>query len=276
MSACSLRGQPAAADRAGQAAVQDADAAAQRLRVGLDRDHADPGPREHLRDPGTHGAEADDRHLVNLHGRDITVGARRRPAGTRPMRLPASNVTPGARVRRWVISGDAVHPAYPARISRWWNELPWPRPDRSNALDHVVVIMFENRSFDNLLGRLYEPGEVPSFEGVAGKDISNPIPDWAADRGAGGGVVPYGIAPNMNTPSPDPGEEYPHVNTQLFGRHRPDGQPRRAGREDGRALQRAARLAPAADDGRLRHRLHQLVRRPRWAASRGTTSTRRS
>jgi phospholipase C len=34
------------------------------------------------------------------------------------------------------------------------------RPDRSNALDHIVVLMFENRSFDNLLGRLYEPGEV--------------------------------------------------------------------------------------------------------------------
>src|SRR5215211_813888 len=33
-------------------------------------------------------------------------------------------------------------------------------PDRSNAMDHVVVLMFENRSFDNLLGRLYEPGEV--------------------------------------------------------------------------------------------------------------------
>jgi phospholipase C len=30
--------------------------------------------------------------------------------------------------------------------------------DRSNALDHVVVVMFENRSFDNLLGRLYQPG----------------------------------------------------------------------------------------------------------------------
>jgi phospholipase C len=27
-----------------------------------------------------------------------------------------------------------------------------PRPDRSNAIDHVVVIMFENRSFDSLLG----------------------------------------------------------------------------------------------------------------------------
>jgi phospholipase C len=41
-----------------------------------------------------------------------------------------------------------------------------PRPDRRNAIDHVVVIMFENRSFDNPLGRLYEPGEVPSFAGM--------------------------------------------------------------------------------------------------------------
>jgi phospholipase C len=28
--------------------------------------------------------------------------------------------------------------------------------------------MFENRSFDHLLGRLYQPGEVRSFEGVIG------------------------------------------------------------------------------------------------------------
>jgi phospholipase C len=92
-----------------------------------------------------------------------------------------------------------------------------PRPDRSNALDHIVVLMFENRSFDNLLGRLYQPGEVASFEGVTGKDLSNPIPDWAADQGPGSGVVPYGVAPDMNTPSPDPGEEHQHVNTQLYG-----------------------------------------------------------
>jgi len=92
-----------------------------------------------------------------------------------------------------------------------------PNPDRSQALDHVVVLMFENRSFDNLLGRLYEPGDVPSFEGVIGKDLANPIPDWVADRGNAGGNVPYGVAADMNTPSPDPGEEYQHVNTQLFG-----------------------------------------------------------
>lgn len=88
-------------------------------------------------------------------------------------------------------------------------------PTRENALDHLVVMMFENRSFDNLLGRLYEPGEVASFEGVLGKNLSNPIPEWAAD-GAERGKVHYDVAATMNTPSLDPGEEYPHVNTQLF------------------------------------------------------------
>jgi phospholipase C len=85
-----------------------------------------------------------------------------------------------------------------------------------NALDHVVVVMFENRSFDNLLGRLYEPGEVASFEGVLGKNLSNSVPDWAEHR-PGDDLVPYGVAANMNTPNPDPGEELSHVNTQLFG-----------------------------------------------------------
>jgi phospholipase C len=94
--------------------------------------------------------------------------------------------------------------------------MPIPYPDRSSALDHVVVLMFENRSFDNLLGRLYQPGEVQSFDGVTGRAISNPIPSWAADQG-GRTDVPYGVAANMNTPTPDPGEEYAHVNTQLFG-----------------------------------------------------------
>ena len=89
------------------------------------------------------------------------------------------------------------------------------RPDPATKLDHVVVLMFENRSFDNLLGRLYDPGEVQAFEGVTGKSLANPVPGWADGRG--GSLVPYGVAADMNTPSPDPGEEYQHVNTQLFG-----------------------------------------------------------
>ena len=88
--------------------------------------------------------------------------------------------------------------------------------DRQKALDHVVVVMFENRSFDHLLGHLYQPGEVRSFEGVIGKGLSNPIPAWA-EHGADRAVVHYGVAKNMNTPYPDPGEEYQHINTQLFG-----------------------------------------------------------
>ena len=86
--------------------------------------------------------------------------------------------------------------------------------DAKQHMDHVVVVMFENRSFDNLLGYLYEPGEVAFFEGVAGRTLSNPIPDYAPD--AHRGVVPVHPAENMDTPNPDPGEEYQHVNTQLF------------------------------------------------------------
>ena len=89
-------------------------------------------------------------------------------------------------------------------------------PSLENALDHVVVVMFENRSFDNLLGRLYEPGEVASFEGVIGKELSKPGPG-VGGAPAADGIVPYGVAANMNTPNPDSGEEYPHINTQLFG-----------------------------------------------------------
>jgi phospholipase C len=97
-----------------------------------------------------------------------------------------------------------------------------PGPSRSDALDHVVVVMFENRSLDNLLGRLYQPGEVASFEGLPGRDLSNPVPGWAAGS-ASHKVVPYGVAADFNSPSPDPGEEYQHVNTQLFGLIDPPG-----------------------------------------------------
>ena len=51
--------------------------------------------------------------------------------------------------------------------------------DRSNAMDHVVLVIFENRSLDNLLGHLYGPDDGKTFEGVIGKDLSNPVPEWA-------------------------------------------------------------------------------------------------
>jgi Phosphoesterase family len=87
---------------------------------------------------------------------------------------------------------------------------------RDNALDHVVVVVFENRSLDNVLGRLYGPQDGKTFEGVTGKDLSNPIPEWA-EHGAERKVVPYTVATDMDSPNPDTGEEYPHTNTQLYG-----------------------------------------------------------
>ena len=82
-------------------------------------------------------------------------------------------------------------------------------------MDHVIVVMFENRSLDNVLGHLYGPEDGKSFEGVIGKGLSNPIPDWA-EHGTDRKVVPYTVATDMDSPNPDPGEEYPHTNTQLF------------------------------------------------------------
>ena len=53
--------------------------------------------------------------------------------------------------------------------------------DRSNAMDHMIVVLFENRSLDNVLGHLYGPEDGKTFEGVIGKNLSNPIPEWAED-----------------------------------------------------------------------------------------------
>ena len=43
----------------------------------------------------------------------------------------------------------------------------------------------------------------------------------------------------MNTPNPDPGEEYQHVNTQLFGLIDPPGNRGMLAEQDGRPVQRA-------------------------------------
>jgi phospholipase C len=74
-------------------------------------------------------------------------------------------------------------------------------PTRTHALDDVVVVLFENRSLDNVLGRLYGPDDDKTLEGVLGKDLSNPIPEWA-EHGADRKVVPNGIATDMDSPIP--------------------------------------------------------------------------
>jgi phospholipase C len=82
-------------------------------------------------------------------------------------------------------------------------------------MDHVVLVLFENRSLDNMLGHLYGPEDGKDFDGVIGKNLSNPIPEWA-EHGAERKVVPYAAATDMDSPNPDSGEEYFHTNTQLY------------------------------------------------------------
>ncbi|QAB18087.1 hypothetical protein Leucomu_09285 [Leucobacter muris] len=96
-------------------------------------------------------------------------------------------------------------------------EFAAPKARKTPGFDHLVVLMGENRSFDNLLGYLYAPDTLPdgaSFEGLAFREQSN--------RASDGTSVPAHVYTGptdriMRQPDPDPGEEYPHVNTQLFG-----------------------------------------------------------
>ena len=96
-----------------------------------------------------------------------------------------------------------------------------------DTFDHVVVLMLENRSFDNMLGYLYAPHEVPrgqTFDGVIGKDLWNPAPD-DVERPPDGRIAVArnpGTFESMEWPKPDPGEEYSHVNTQAFDLFNPE------------------------------------------------------
>jgi phospholipase C len=75
-------------------------------------------------------------------------------------------------------------------------------------IQHVILLMFENRSFDNVLGNFY-PG-TPDGGGVP-KDWSNPwtgnppVPAWRAKAGSAAQNMPY----------PDPQESNVHMAKQI-------------------------------------------------------------
>src|SRR5450756_1623414 len=86
------------------------------------------------------------------------------------------------------------------------------------SIEHIVVLMLENRSFDHMLGFLYtDDGNVsPSgqpYEGLNGTE-SNPA-------SAGSPVSVFRIGPSTPNayfmPGADPGEGYMATNAQLFG-----------------------------------------------------------
>jgi len=107
------------------------------------------------------------------------------------------------------------------------------RPPILTQIEHVVVLMMENRSLDNLLGWIYQPGSTPvpklflppdsatSFNGLQ-PSFSNSDPsvnDGQPVRVTNGTTEWYEGGTTIVTPwfvpSPDPGEEFDHVTTQI-------------------------------------------------------------
>ena len=88
-------------------------------------------------------------------------------------------------------------------------------------IEHVVVLMLENRSFDSMLGWLYQnqapsqflpPGASPTYRGLQGIDLD------AFINTASGGLSwpPVQGAQGFTVPTVDPGEEFEHVTQQFF------------------------------------------------------------
>jgi phospholipase C len=80
-----------------------------------------------------------------------------------------------------------------------------------DRINHIVVLMMENRSFDCLLGQLYPKSA--EFDGLSGTESNLdpagvPVPVWNA-RGMD--------KETMSIPTPDPGESWHDMNEQLFG-----------------------------------------------------------
>ncbi len=77
-------------------------------------------------------------------------------------------------------------------------------------IQHVVVLMLENRSFDCMLGRLY-PND-PDYRGMTLKE-SNTYAGTAFPVWNDAGMTPATAC----IPTPDPGELFTDMNMQLFG-----------------------------------------------------------
>jgi phospholipase C len=94
------------------------------------------------------------------------------------------------------------------------------------AIEHVVLVMLENRSFDSLLGWLYAdkpegpalsiPEPAPGarrYEGLQDLDLTA-----FTNTAEGFSIPPVKGASALNTPCIAPNEEFKHVNVQLFGK----------------------------------------------------------
>jgi phospholipase C len=92
-----------------------------------------------------------------------------------------------------------------------------------SAVQHIVLLMLENRSFDHMLGFLYPNKTGPNgqpFEGLLGTESN--------DDANGNPVTVFQIDPTPDAyfmPGANPGEGYANTNSQLFGHGKPPSPP---------------------------------------------------
>lgn len=90
----------------------------------------------------------------------------------------------------------------------------------ADCIEHIVVLMLENRSFDSMLGALYPKSA--SFDGLSGNE-SNPL-QGGTDISVCRNILTDPAS--MSIPTPDPGELWTDINMQLFGlAGKPNDQP---------------------------------------------------
>lgn len=92
-------------------------------------------------------------------------------------------------------------------------------------IEHVVHLMLENRSFDTMLGWLYQDKQpAHNIPSVASGDEFHGLQSINLDSFTNGVVnLDISSAPIRGTMGPSvpdihPGEEFSHVNQQLFGK----------------------------------------------------------
>jgi len=98
--------------------------------------------------------------------------------------------------------------------------------NRLGSIEHIVVLMLENRSLDHMLGYLYaDRGNVSAsgqpFDGLTGHE-SNPDP---SDKQVPVFRIDPTAADVYFMPGANPGEGYTNTNVQLFGQPTPPQPP---------------------------------------------------
>ena len=104
-------------------------------------------------------------------------------------------------------------------------------------IKHIIVVMLENRSFDNICGWLYKPGTTPQpsqflpagsppvYDGLKSTYV-NPVSELYFTRQSTETYPVFDQANATNMPDPDPEEDFDDVSYQLFGPEPPSPTPK--------------------------------------------------